>query len=171
MRYGFSQSYLDEHLGLVIPDYRRNDFSSCTRIRAMKGLKLGVTPFRYREGAARRLFPDAEFVLINSPREFFRGNIKGVDAMLYTAQTATAWTLVYPSWTVIIPEGLKYISPMAFALPDNQLEWCWYINTWLDAAMKSGLGRNAYDHWILGREEKNKTRRWSVIKDVLSWTD
>jgi len=169
LKFTFSNSYLDEYLGLVVPDYRRSEFSSYDKIRRMKGLRLAATPFRIKEGAGKRLFPNAEIVEVKSPREFFRGQIKDVDAMLYTAQTATAWTLVYPEWAVVVPKGLRYKSPMAFAMPDHQLEWCWFINTWLDAASKAGIAQRAYDYWILGKEEKRKRRRWSVMKDLLGW--
>jgi len=169
LRFVFSKSYLDEYLGLVVRDYRRSEFSSYEKIKDKKGLRLGVTPFRYKEGAGQRLFPNATLVVIDSPREFFKGQVKDVDAMLYTAQTATAWTLVYPEWTVVVPKGLNYKSPMAFALPNGQVQWRWYINTWLDSCIKAGLEQRAYDYWILGKEEKEKKRRWSIAKDVLGW--
>ena len=169
LRFVFSKSYLDEYLGVVVPDYRRNEFSSYDKIRSMEGLRLGVTPFRYKEGAAQRLFPNAKLVVVKSPRDFFKGLIKGVDALVYTAQTATAWTLVYPRWTVVIPKGLRYECPMAFALPHGQMQWCWYINTWLDTAMKSGLTKKVYDYWILGKQAKAQKGRWSIAKDVLGW--
>ncbi len=171
LKFTFSKSYLDEYIGLVVPDYRRNDFSSYEKILEMKGLRLGVTPFRFKEGAGKRLFPNAKLIIIKSPREFFRGHIKDVDAMLYTAQTATAWTLVYPEWTVVVPKGLKSKSPVAFALPNGQIEWCFFINSWLDSAIKGGLTQKAYDYWILGKIEKNKKRRWSIIKDVFKWVE
>ncbi len=170
LRFVFSKSYLDEYLGIVVRDYRRNEFSSYDKIREMENLRLGVTPFRLKEGAGQRLFPNAKLVVINSPREFFKGLVKGVDALVYTAQTATAWTLVYPQWTVVVPKGLKYECPMAFALPHRQLQWCWYINTWLETAIKSGLTKKVYDYWILGKERKDKEGRWSIAKDVLGWT-
>ncbi len=169
LHFVFSRSYLDEYLGLVVRDYRRNEFSSLDKIRSMKGLSLGVTPFRLKEGAGQRLFPNARLVVVKSPRDFFKGRVKDVDAMLYTAQTATAWTLIYPEWTVVIPKGLKYECPMAFALPHDQVEWTWYVNTWLETAVKSGLTKTAYDYWILGKKEKEKGGRWSIAKDVLGW--
>ncbi len=171
LRYTFTRSYLDEYLGLVVPDYRRNEFSDYKRIVSMEHLRLGVTPFRYEEGAGQRLFPNATLVVIDSPRAFFRGKVKGVDAMLYTAQTATAWTLIYPQWSVVVPKGMKYVCPMAFAMPHHQLAWCWYVSTWLDSATKTGLGHMAYDYWILGNVERNRARRWSVIRNVLGWQD
>ncbi len=169
LRFVFSKSYLDEYLGIVVPDYRRNEFSSYDKIREMEGLKLGVTPFRLKEGAAQRLFPNAKLIVVHSPREFFKGHVKGVDALVYTAQTATAWTLVYPQWTVVVPKGLRYECPMAFALPHNQMQWCWYVNTWLETAIKSGLTKKVYDYWILGKQTENKKGRWSIAKDVFGW--
>ncbi len=171
LRFTFSRSYLDEYLGLVVPDYRRSEFSSYNRILEMEDLKLAVTPFRYQEGAGRRLFPNAKLVVVDSPREFFRQGKNDVDAMIYTAQTATAWTLVYPRWTVVIPRGLKYECPMGFAMPDKQVEWRWFVDTWLDSAIKAGIGQNAYDYWILGKQKKHKGKRWSVIRNILGWTD
>ncbi len=171
LKVDFSRSYLDEYLGLVVPDYRRNDFSSYQKILDIQGLKLAVTPFRFKEGAAQQLFPNAKLTVINSPRDFFRGKVKNVDGMVYTAQTATAWTLIYPDWTVVVPKGLRYKCPMAFAMPHNQQEWREFINTWLDASMKAGLGNKAYDYWILGKKENNKTKRWSIIHNVFGWTD
>ncbi len=171
LRLQFSRSYLDELLSVVVLDYRRDEFSSCDKIRSIKGLKLGVTPFRYREGAGQRLFPNAELVIIKSPREFFRGEYPGVDAMLFTAQTATGWTLVYPEWTVVVPRGLDYECPMAFALPDDQERWKGYINSWLETRIKTGLTGQAYRHWILGEELNHRKKRWSVIRDVLGWVD
>ncbi len=171
LRFTFSTSYLDEYLGLVVPDYRRNEFSSYDRILEMEGLKLAVTPFRHKEGAGQRLFPNAELVVVKSPRTFFRGELPEVDAMIYTAQTATAWTLVYPRWSVVVPKGLDYECPVAFALPDNQVQWRWFVNTWLDSATKAGIGQQAYEYWILGKQKKQKGKRWSVISNVLGWTD
>ena len=171
LKFTFSKSYLDEYIGLVVPDYRRNEFSSYEKILEMKALKLGVTPFRFKEGSGKRLFPNAKLIVIKSPREFFKGRVKDVDAMIYTAQTATAWTLVYPNWTVVVPKGLKSKSPVAFALPNEQMEWCWFVNTWLDSAIKGGLTQKAYDYWILGKIKKAQKRRWSIIKDVFNWME
>ncbi len=36
LRYTFTRSYLDEHLGLVVPDYKRNEFSNYSKILSMK---------------------------------------------------------------------------------------------------------------------------------------
>ncbi len=170
LKFTFSKSYLDEYIGLVVPDFKRNKFSSYDDILGMDNLRLAVTPFRYKEGAGERLFPNAKLVVIDSPRDFFRGKIKNVDAMIYTAQTATAWTLVYPQYTVVVPTGLKAKSPVAFALPNGQIEWCKFIDTWIDSIVKAGVGQIAYNHWILGKEEKRRKKRWSVIKNVLHWT-
>ncbi len=170
LRFTFSNSYRDEYLGLVVPDHLRSKFSSYKKILAMKGLTLGATTFRYKEGAGEILFPNAKIVEVKEVRDFFRGKIKGVDALIFTAESAAAWTLVYPRWTVVVPKGLRYKSPMAFALPNGQYEWRLFINTWLKQKIDAGLGDRAYRHWILGESNGHGESRWSIMKDVLGWT-
>jgi len=167
----FSNSYRDETLGLIVPDHLRNRFSDMSRINAMEGLRIGATPFRIMEGSGREIFGNAEIVEIESPRLFLRGETPGIDAMLYTAESAAAWTLVYPEWTVVVPRGLEKKTPMAFALPHDQPEWHNFVNSWLDYQMKAGLGERAYNYWILGQPEKKGKHRWSVVRDVLGWTE
>jgi len=70
-----------------------------------------------------------------------------------------------------VPRGLEKKTPMAFALPHDQPEWHNFVNSWLDYEMKSGLGERAYNYWILGQPEKKGKHRWSVIRDVLGWTE
>jgi Na+/H+-dicarboxylate symporter/ABC-type amino acid transport substrate-binding protein len=165
----FSNSYRDETLGLIIPDSRRTEFSKYEKIAGRDDLVIGATRFRYEEGAGPHLFPNAEIVEITSPRNFLKGEVEDVDAIIYTAETAAAWTLVYPEWTVVVPEGMNYKSPMAFALPRKQIEWHSFINTWLDVNIKAGIGERAFKYWILGEPLTSKKKRWSVVRDVLGW--
>lgn len=171
LKLNFSDSYRDETLGLIVPDHLRNQFSDMSRIDAMKGLKIGATPFRFKEGSGQDSFKNAEIVEIESPRQFLNGELPDIDAMIYTAESAAAWTLIYPDWTVVVPKGLDKKAPMAFALPKNQPEWHNFINSWLNYHMKSGLGEQAYKYWILGQVRKKGEHRWSVIQDILGWVD
>ena len=165
----FSDTYREESLGLIVPDHMRNKFSSYKKLLAMKGLRLGATRFRFQEGAGQQLFPNAEIVEIKSLRSFFKGKEKGLDGLIFTAESAAAWTLVYPQWTVVVPKGLHYKSPMAFALPHRQEAWRNFINVWLKHKLDAGLGERAYGHWILGNDSGKQGRRWSVVKDMLGW--
>jgi Na+/H+-dicarboxylate symporter/ABC-type amino acid transport substrate-binding protein len=167
----FSNSYRDEYLGLIVPDHRRTEFSSYEKLLARKDLKLGATKFRYEEGSGERLFPDAKIIELETPREYLKHETAEIDALIYTAETAAAWTLVYPDWTVVVPKGLAHKSPIGFALPNGHSEWQNFINTWLDLNIKAGVGEKAYQYWILGESPGSKELRWSVVRDVLGWQE
>ena len=170
LKFNFSHSYRDETLGLIVPDHMRSAFAEMKKIESMEELTLGATSFRYQEASIHDAFANAKLVEVSTPRKFLRGEMPEVDALIYTAETASAWTLIYPQWSVVVPKGLHKKSPMAFALPRNHPEWQNFVNTWLDYQLKSGLGEKAYKHWILGEIKKEKTeKRWSIAKDVLGW--
>ena len=167
--FDFSRSYMDETLGLIVPDEYRNRFASYQDILQMPKLKLAATRFRYREGSGQIAYPNAEIVEISNTRDFLKNKPEGFDGLLYTAEAASAWTLIYPDWSVVVPKGLDIKSPVAFALPKKQPEWRNFIDTWLRYQTSAGLTRRAYNYWILGKAKQNKKPRWSIMRDVLGW--
>lgn len=171
LQFNFSNSYLDETLALIVPDNRRNAFADYSNILQMPHLTLGATTFRLKEGSGQIAFPHARIVKITGIRDFLKNKYPKINALLYTAETASAWTLIYPDWTVVVPKGLKIKSPVGFALPKQQLAWQNFINTWLQYQTRAGLTNRAYKYWILGQASKSKKPRWSVIHDMLGWTD
>ena len=46
-----------------------------------------------------------------------------------------------------------------------------FLNGWLTLQRDSGFVNKLYSYWILGKDAKPKTPRWSIIKDVLHWVD
>jgi hypothetical protein len=42
-----------------------------------------------------------------------------------------------------------------------------YINRWIRLKRADGTGKALYRHWILGKEDRKKSPRWSVIRAVL----
>ena len=41
----------------------------------------------------------------------------------------------------------------------------------IDLKKKDNTFQRFYEHWILGRDAKVQTPRWSVIRNVLGWVD
>ena len=60
-------------------------------------------------------------------------------------------------------------APVGFALPKGKVEFAQFMNTWLKLKKFNGYQQMLYDHWILGKNPKNKKRRWSVVHDVFGW--
>ena len=55
------------------------------------------------------------------------------------------------------------------ARSDNQIST--EIGTWLQLKQNDGTLKRLYEYWILGRGAEKSEKRWSVVRNVLSWTD
>ena len=170
MNAAFSQPYFEENVAFIVLDHRRARFSDMDEIRRMSPLTLAV-PERYRPPIINQLLPNAKLVPIKAAREFVNRNVPEADALLYGAQTAFAWTLSYPDYSVTIPRGMDMKIPTAFLLPPDAPRLTNFVNTWLALNKKHGLIKLAHDHWILAGGRRDGEPRWSIIRDVLHWVD
>jgi len=165
----FSDSYTFHTAGLIVSDAKRDEFSELYTIQAMKKLNLGVGNSNYYQGLVKAEFPNAELTQVTNIRQFLKGNYEGVDAVIYSTEAGSAWAMLYPNFSAIVPKGLKLRAPVAFVLPKGQLDYVQYINTWLELKKENGFQESVYDYWILGENPKAIKPRWSVMKDVLGW--
>ncbi len=165
----FSDAYTYSTAGFMVTDARRDKFSSIDNIRAMESLNLGMLENVYYEKAAQGLFPNANLMVVESPRKYFKGQYKSIDAFVYSAEAGAAWAMLYPKYSAIVPKGLKLRAPVGLMLPKGQLEYVQFINTWLKLKKDNGYQQKVYDHWILGENPEAKKVRWSVMHDVLGW--
>ena len=166
----FTRSYLNETLGLLVRDHRRREFADLDTLRRVKTLKLAILP-RYAPRHMRRLLPNAEFVEVESARDFLSERLEDVDAMIFPVQSGSAWTLLYPSHSIVIPNGFNSTVPVAFVVPDGSSEYLRFLNSWLDLKIRNGLVDLTYRQWILGEDVAGKRERWSIVRDVLHWVD
>jgi ABC-type amino acid transport substrate-binding protein len=165
----FSASYLDETLALIVKDHRREEFSSREAIHRLKALCLGVLNVPYYIEKVHRYLPQAELVLLNSISEFFEGRGEELDALVYTAEAGSAWTLLYPAYTVAIPQPDVLQAPLAYPLALGDQEMVDFINLWIELKKKDRTITQLYDYWILGKHAVPEPPRWSVIRNVLHW--
>jgi Na+/H+-dicarboxylate symporter/ABC-type amino acid transport substrate-binding protein len=165
-----SISYKDQTFAFIVPDHLRNDFNSVQALMNKKDVSIAVTDPYYAAKAAKFL-PDAKIVNIETPRRFFRSEYKNTDALLYFAEAGSAWTLIYPSFSVAIPYPKIYKVPMVYPLPLNDPKWKNFVDSWLLLKKDEGSIKLLFKHWIEGGGANIKEKRWSVIKDVLKWTE
>ncbi|MFC1689960.1 cation:dicarboxylate symporter family transporter [Pseudomonadota bacterium] len=172
MEWNFSKAPMDLSMGLLVRDHKRNQFTKLDRVQAMSDLTLGVV--QMDSAFSRRvqaLFPLAEVVSIQSPREFLRGNREGIDAVVYSAEGGSAWTLIYPNFSIVVPQPLNAKVPMAYPMPRGDKEWLLFVSTWVELERKNETVDLLFDHWIRGGGAQNKEPRWSIIRNVLHWVD
>jgi Na+/H+-dicarboxylate symporter len=165
----FSDPYSHYTAAFIVPDALREKFSSIKKINSMNGLRLGMLNTTYYGKAIQYSFPSAKIVNIASPRDYFKGKVADVDAFIFSAEAGSAWAMLYPQYSTVVPKGLQLKAPVAFRLPIGQGEFIRFINTWLALKKENGYIDRVYTYWILGENPKSKTPRWSVIRNVLGW--
>ncbi len=169
LEFAFTMPYGEHSLAFLVEDHRRNEFASLEKLRARPSLRIGLAQARYFKGPLERWLPNAEVVLMDSPRPFLRGELDDMDGMVYAAERGSAWTLIYPDYTVAVPRGSHAKVPIAFGVPKGQEEFIGFLNSWLNLKIKLGTTGRLYDHWILGKDLQRAEPRWSVIRDVFGW--
>jgi ABC-type amino acid transport substrate-binding protein len=167
-------SYLDVNIALVVPDHRRDEFSSLESIRELGAITIGIASQKYVGYTANRLFPNAEFVVVPSPRDVFErtGPGENVDAWITSAQEGAAWTLLYPAFGVVLPFPRNLAVPLVYPTqPAGDGAMKRFIDHWIGLKQRQGVFDAAYEYWILGQGSEETRPRWSVIRDVLGWMD
>jgi Na+/H+-dicarboxylate symporter/ABC-type amino acid transport substrate-binding protein len=166
----FSDAYLDETLAFVVPDASRNRFSTWESIGQMGGLTIAVPDVKYYIDLLERRLPNAE-LRVKSLSDPFSNWDPDVDAFALPAERGSAWTLLYPKFTVIVPEPGIIKIPLAFPLARQDQAFATFMNTWLDLKRKDGTLEQLYDYWVLGRDAVRPAPRWSIMRNVLGWVD
>ena len=165
----FSVPYQEQTVAFIVKDYRREEFSSREAVRRLTAPRIGVLNVPYYIDKVQRYLPHAEIVLLNSVTEFFEKRGDELDAMVYSAEAGSAWSLLYPAYTVAIPQPDVLIAPQAYPLARGDQDLAAFINLWIDLKKKDKTLTALHDYWILGKNAVPKTPRWSVLRNVLHW--
>ena len=174
-RMAFSSSYIDETLAFIVPDHRRADYSSAEWIRRTPGLEVAVPDLPYLLDLVRREFPGLTLVTIPFTHEgltdYFEGRGPSVHALVYTAERGSFRSLLYPAFSVAVPHPVVVKLPLAYPVARHDVETARFLSTWIDLKTKDGTIKALYDHWVLGRDARPKTPRWSILRNVLHWVN
>ncbi len=165
-----STPYMEETLALVVLDHRRSEFSSRENLKRRSALKLAVLDVPYFISFVRDRLPKAELVVVNSAAEFFESKGKTVDGFVYSAEAGSAWSLLYPEYTVVVPPP-RIALPVSYAMARGDRELVDYVNALVELKKGDGTLKKLYDYWILGQFATDKQPRWSVIRNLLHWVE
>jgi ABC-type amino acid transport substrate-binding protein len=160
----FSNPYMNIFTAVVAEDHRRYEFKSWRAIDKEHSVRLGVVGER-RANDVKRYLPNADVVLLKTYSDFFADNQKSVDALVISAEAGSAWTILYPAYSVFVPEPhLKANAALAIPLASSGFEH--FVNDWLQIKKTSGIIDKLYNKWILGAKVEQKKGRWSIGRDL-----
>jgi Na+/H+-dicarboxylate symporter/ABC-type amino acid transport substrate-binding protein len=173
--FGLTSPVYTSSVGLIVKDYRRDDFRSWDNLYRL-GDSLRIA-FEFTPGNLTRsetYFPKAEFLPIanmEEQRRLLETDGEGFDAIVDMAEEAAAWTVLYPAYSLVIPKPTQFF-PVAYAVASENQRLLTALNAWILAEKSRGAIDSLYSHWMLGEAAKTeRPPRWSVIRDVLGWVD
>ena len=167
-----STPYLTGTMALAVRDERRREFARVEDLRRSRGLKIGVPlDVRQVQHSLERYFGDADvqLVLLEFWGSFFEGEHPEIDAFLLPAENASAWTLLHPEYTVVVPQPDPIRIPSAFGVALHSEDLVDAVNEWVVFATSEGTVQRAREYWVLGKGAEDPGPRWSILRDVLGW--
>jgi Na+/H+-dicarboxylate symporter/ABC-type amino acid transport substrate-binding protein len=165
-----STPYMEETFALVVQDHRRSEFSSREARQKLKSPKLAILDMPYFISFVREHLPKAQLVTVNSAEEFFESKGKTLDGFVYSAEKGSAWSLLYPEYTVVVPTP-PIALPVSYAMARGDRELADYVNALVELKKGDGTVKKLYNYWVLGQFAADTQPRWSVIRNVLHWVE
>jgi Na+/H+-dicarboxylate symporter/ABC-type amino acid transport substrate-binding protein len=169
LRVRYSTPYLDETLAFIVPDYRRAEFASWDDIVSAGALRIGVPGASYYLETIRARLPKAQLSVFDDVEGMFTKSTAPLDAFLLTAERGSAYTLLHPEYSVVVPKPQPMKVPLAYVVAGRDDALATVVDTWIDLKKKDGTIDELFAHWIQGRNAVPHQRRWSVMDNVLHW--
>jgi Na+/H+-dicarboxylate symporter/ABC-type amino acid transport substrate-binding protein len=172
-RVHLSAPYMDGTIGLLVLDSRRDEFATLDSIADHERLRIGIPgSAELYEDYVQALLGSTpvEVVSLESWQDYFDGQHPRIDAVLGLAEVATAWSLLHPEYSVVIPRNVVIRRPLGFATALDATDFAQFVDEWIVLQQARGNVQRAYDYWILGKGAEIRPPRWSIARDVLGWT-
>lgn len=168
-RMSFTNAVLQETLAFVVPDYMRNRFRTRDSVQSLPSLHLAVPGRGYYAAKIRSYLPQAKLTIVDSPRTYFRSEPDTFDALVFAAEAGSAWTLIYPRFTVAVPHPDVLRVPVGYATARDDRRMAEFMDAWIVLKRNDRTIERLFAYWFEGREPAGRRRRWSIARDVLGW--
>ena len=168
----YSVPYLDSTLGLVVRDELRDEFSSAAHLAGRSPVTialLGDLPAVQDRLRQQLAGVDLRFVTLPSSKDFFEGKAPHVDAFAMLAEAGAAWSILYPAYSVVVPQPGAIAVPVGVGMRRGDSELASVINDWLVIQRSAGVLSQVREYWVLGQGAQKRSPRWSIRHDVLGW--
>ena len=168
----FSSPYLDETIAIIVRDHLRDQFATWSGIRGRAGVRLGIPDVSYYAEKVDTGLPNVTLSRFQSVEAMFSGTTAGdLDGLVLTAERGSAWTLMHPEYSVVVPTPGLIKVPLAYPIARHDAAFAAFIDAWIELKKKDGTIERLYDYWILGRNATPTRPRWSILRNVLHWVE
>lgn len=169
----FAEPYLIETAAFVVKDYLRQEFADPGKRAGLKSIRVADMTHAHPDYIqyVQRFLPQAEIIPAISAEQFFSDRDNRFDATLTTAERGSAWSLLYPNYTVVLPRPDIMKVPLAYAISYRYPAFAEFISTWVRLKKMDGSVNRLKDYWIYGKNAVPSQPRWSIIRNVLHWVD
>jgi Na+/H+-dicarboxylate symporter len=168
----FSDPYLDETLAFVVKDHLRGQFSSWANVRGLAAFPMAIPDLPYYVDRIKAQAPALKLQVVDTIKQIEDGLKQGtLEAVALPAERGSVLTLLYPKYTVVVPEPGVVKIPLAYPVAHRDHDWAYFVNTWIELKRRDGTIDALYGHWILGKQAGTRQPRWSIMRDVLHWID
>ena len=151
-----SVPYSTQSIAFLVKDKRRAEFVNWNKITEREDLIIGIPETFFYQDAVKRHFTHGKAWEISTPRLFFRDKYKHIDAVLFGAPAASAWTLLNPSYTVVVPKPIQPPLSMAFPINQNDRTFELFMRNWINMKKQNRTLERLFDYWIGGKKDKTK---------------
>jgi len=168
-RMRLSTPVLYETLAFVTRDYRRESFRERDKLLTTRGLRIAIPERGYDPARIRDLMPEAEIISVASPRVFLRAPEGEFDALVISAEAGSAWTLIYPQFSVTVPQPIVLRVPVGYATALDDQRMADFIDPWIGLKRNDRTIDRLFAYWFEGVESKARKPRWSLVRNVFGW--
>ena len=160
----FTHPYLEQYNVLVVPNDRLDQFKSVEAIINNPNLKIGSIG-GFKE-VVNIYFPNKSHP-ISDLNDFTTGKI---DAMMWSELPAYIWCLAHPGYTTISFDHSFGKNYFAYPVATDAQPFINFLNEWLDLKNQQGFELKQRQYWFTGKAEKPTSERWSILRNVLKWS-
>ena len=142
--------YSTQSIAIIVKDKRRAEFTQWQNILSRDDLILGIPESFYYKKSVEKIFTRGKAWEISTPRLFFKAEFEHIDAMVFGAAASSAWTLLNPSYTVVVPKPELPPLYMAFPINKNDHAFELFMRNWITMKQQGGTIDKLFNYWIKG---------------------
>jgi len=144
--------YSSQSIAFIVKEERRSEFTNWENIFSNDSFIIGIPELYYSENLIKRYFKHGKVWEISTPRLYFKEEYKHIDAMLFGAPTASAWTLLHPEYTVVAPKPAQPPLSMAFAINSEDSAFELFMRNWIQMKKQNNDIDRLFEFWIAGKK-------------------